>query len=176
MPLGNAPRLGTSRFRRADFVLASGIRGIAKSAWFLNGTVYTKSIAGSIPLSGAIKKHTLRKLSAAITASGSLKKNLNFATLLRGSITASGSVRKLTKRTLMATLTASGTISKRAGKKLAGSITLSATLAKGFLLRKTVVGAITALGSLATQINIYTPLPPYIHNSLTGLRRFLGKH
>lgn len=175
MPLGNAPFLGTARFRRSDFQGASQLQAIARSAWFTSGTIYTKAIAGSITMSSILGRKIVftKKIIGSLTMTGSIVKRTSRKLL--GTVTASGLVKKLITKKFTGTLTLTGIVRKRLARKLTGSITISATLAKAVVFKKAISGSITMVGTLFRQYNPFSSGPVLLHNTLTGLRRFLGK-
>lgn len=91
---------------------------------------FGKAVAGSITVSGVIRRKISKRVLGAFTASGSLRKLTRRVTL--GSLTLAASVARKTRRRLTASITASGAITK-----------------VGLRLSKLIICAITGTGSVS---------------------------
>lgn len=130
-------------FRLGSWITLFGLEGtlffkslsgsIAPSGILLTKSVFKKALAGSITPSGALIRKTLKQLAGTISSSGTLV-NKTFK-ILSGQLNSSGSLRKKTFIRMSGVLTPSGilTTSFKAFKALFGSITPSGTLSTLFI-------------------------------------------
>jgi Concanavalin A-like lectin/glucanases superfamily len=139
----------------------------------LSGTLFTKSLAGSITKTGSLATAytASRSVSGSITPSGIIAKATS--KFFSGSMTMSGVVTKATSKMLAGSLTLSAIVNKATSRLLAGTMTLSGALGKAYSTTKAASGVITLAASIASQL--YHAAVGGLVSRYYTLRRFLGR-